>query len=268
MAAEDRCIERSSGRQGALFGTGRRSATSPARHRALLGVVVVALFAAGFAAGGLVHASARSVVGSSGYQSSAWPGPPDGQPVVPPVAPEPTTTVPAPPPAPAPAPPPQVAAPPSTLAPPPPEPSTPEARISAALARISYPWQQLGYRIVFLGPQPGISGRTSPRSMGFIDIYVRPDENVDTLAHVIAHELGHAVDLTYGNDQRRALWERLRGITAQSWFTCSMCQDFSTPAGDFAETFAFWQLHDYSRSQLAPAPTPTELSQLAPLFGP
>ena len=65
-------------------------------------------------------------------------GPPDGQPVVTPVAPEPTTTVPAPPPAPAPAPPPQVAAPPSTLAPPPPEPSTPEARISAALARISY----------------------------------------------------------------------------------------------------------------------------------
>jgi len=229
-------------------------------------VVAVGLFATGVATGGLVHVGSRRRVAAAGYQSSAWPGPSD-QPVVTPVPPAPTTTVPAPaaaPPAPV-----RAAAPQSTASvPPPPDPSTPEGRISAAMARISYPWQQLGYRIIFLGPQAGISGRTSPRSMGFIDIYVRPDESVDTLAHVIAHEIGHAVDLTYGNDQRRALWERLRGITAQSWFTCSMCQDFSTPAGDFAETFAFWQLHDYSRSQLAPAPDPTELSELAPLFGP
>ena len=229
-------------------------------------MVAVGLFATGVATGGLVRVGSGRRVAAAGYQSSAWPGSSD-QPVVTPVPPAPTTTVPAPaaaPPAPV-----RAAAPQSTASvPPPPDPSTPEGRISAAMARISYPWQQLGYRIIFLGPQAGISGRTSPRSMGFIDIYVRPDESVDTLAHVIAHEIGHAVDLTYGNDQRRALWERLRGITAQSWFTCSMCQDFSTPAGDFAETFAFWQLHDYSRSQLAPAPSPTELSQLAPLFGP
>ena len=133
------------------------------------------------------------------------------------------------------------------------QPATTQDRISAALARVSYPWQQLGYRINFLGPQSGVSGRTSPRSMGFIDIYVRPDESVDTLAHVIAHEIGHAVDLTYGTDQRRQLWEQLRGMGPRTWFTCSMCEDFSTPAGYFAETFAYWQLHDYSRSEVAPA---------------
>ena len=135
------------------------------------------------------------------------------------------------------------------------------------MARISYPWQQLGYRIVFEGPVPGMSGRTSPRSMGTIEIYVQPDETVDMLAHVIAHEIGHAVDLVYGNDQRRSVWLQLRGISPRPWFTCSMCEDFSTPAGDFAETFAYWQLHDFSRSLLAPPPTVAQLVQLSPLFG-
>jgi hypothetical protein len=145
--------------------------------------------------------------------------------------------------------------------------STPQERIAAAMARISYPWQQLGYRIVFEGPVPGMSGRTSQRSMGTIEIYVRADETVDMLAHVIAHEIGHAVDLVYGNDQRRSVWLQLRGISPRPWFTCSMCQDFSTPAGDFAETFAYWQLHDFSRSLLAPVPTVDQLTRLSPLFG-
>jgi len=154
-------------------------------------------------------------------------------------------------------------APPPTAAP-----QTAQDKIAAAMARITYPWQQTGYRIVFSGPQPGMQGRTSPRSMGFIEIYVRPDETVDNLAHVIAHEIGHAVDLTYGNDQRRSVWLQLRGITPRPWFTCSMCDDFSVPAGDFAETFAYWQVGDYSRSRLAPPPTPAQLAQLVPLFGP
>ncbi|MBV8162382.1 MAG: hypothetical protein JO265_15795, partial [Acidimicrobiia bacterium] len=115
---------------------------------------------------------------------------------------------------------------------PPRDPRTPDGRIAAALGRIDYPWQQLGYRIVFLGPESGLFGRTSPRELGTIEIYVRPDENVDTLAHVIAHEIGHAVDLVYGTDQRRSLWMALRGISPRAWFTCSMCQDFTTPAGD------------------------------------
>jgi hypothetical protein len=119
-----------------------------------------------------------------------------------------------------------------------------------------------------MGPQPGIWGRTSQPSLSTIEIYVRPDESVDMLAHVIAHEIGHAVDLVYGSDQRRSVWFDLRNISPRPWFTCSMCQDFSTPAGDFAETFAYWQLGGFSRSMLAPAPSPAQLSQLSPLFSP
>ena len=146
--------------------------------------------------------------------------------------------------------------------------ATTEARINAAMALVSYPWQQLGYRILFEGAQPGMQGRTSPRRLGTIEIYVRPGVSADDLAHVIAHEIGHAVDLVYGNDQRRSVWLQLRGAAPQPWFPCNMCDDFSTPAGDFAETFAYWQLHDYSRSRLASLPTPAQLSQLAQLFGP
>src|SRR5205823_8476242 len=74
----------------------------------------------------------------------------------------------------------------SAVAPPPAAaPQTTQDKIAAAMARITYPWRQTGYRIVFSGPQPGVQGRTSPPSMGFIEIYVRPDETVDNLAHVI-----------------------------------------------------------------------------------
>jgi len=207
------------------------------------------------------------MLGAANARSVVFVSPPEPGPVVTPVVTEPTTTVStAPPPAPAPPRPPDRPSRSAELAPAPP--ATSQDKVTAALGRISYPWQQLGYRINFLGPQGGVSGRTSPRSMGFIDIYVRPDESVDMLAHVIAHEIGHAVDLTYGNDQRRQVWEQLRGMSSRAWFTCNMCEDFATPAGDFAETFAYWQLHDFSRSELAPAPTPEQLAQLQPFFQP
>jgi hypothetical protein len=204
-----------------------------------------------------------------GNQRQAWLALPDGPAVVTPVTPDPTTTV--------------AATAPEAVPPRPPDrPSraanagaagqdpaaTVEARINTAMALVSYPWRQLGYRILFESAQPGMQGRTSPRRLGTIEIYVRPDVSAGDLAHVIAHEIGHAVDLVYGDDQRRSLWLQLRGVGSQPWFPCNMCDDFSTPAGDFAETFAYWQLHDYSRSRLAPLPTPAQLSQLAQLFGP
>src|SRR5205823_4412433 len=122
--------------------------------------------------------------------------------------------------------------------------------------------------IAFLGPQPGMLGRTGP-AQHRIEIFVRPDESVAVLAHVVAHEIGHAVDKTFSDDRRHAMWLQIKGIDARNgWFTCSMCDDFATPAGDFAETFAFWQLRDFDRSQLAPAPSTAQLAQLAPLFNP
>jgi hypothetical protein len=147
-------------------------------------------------------------------------------------------------------------------------PTPPPAPVgAAALAQISYPWQQLGYQIVFLGPRPDLMGQTIFDAHR-IEIYLRQGESQPMVAHVIAHEIGHAADVAYNTPERRQQWLNLRGAsTSQPWFGCERCDDFSSPAGDYAETFSFWQLGpDADRSHLAPPPSPDQLKQLIPLF--
>ena len=142
-------------------------------------------------------------------------------------------------------------------------------RGTAALSRISYPWPQVGYSVEFLPGVSGYRGRTFPDTHR-IEIYVRPGDSVELLAHVVAHELGHAVDLTYNTDARRQEWLQLRGVDPNrvSWFTCGGCRDFATPAGDYAETFALWQAGGgLFFGTLAPPPTPEQLARLVVLFG-
>lgn len=84
----------------------------------------------------------------------------------------------------------------------------------------------------------------------------------------LAHELGHAVDLTYGGPARRASYLSVRGLPASSarW-PCATCPDFASGAGDFAEVFAVWLVvsRDF-RSRLAGRPGPAQLASLAHLF--
>ena len=108
------------------------------------------------------------------------------------------------------------------------------------LAGLSYPWQKLGYSVTFLPARRGVLGATYLEDRR-IEIYVRPDQTPLQLAHVIGHELGHAVDATYGTPERRKEWMRLRGIDPTlEWWGCLGCRDYATPAGDFAEVFALW----------------------------
>ena len=88
------------------------------------------------------------------------------------------------------------------------------------------------------------------------------------LRHVVAHELGHAWDSLHMTPELRAEFMKARGIPASTpWFGCSYCQDFATPAGDFAETYAQWQRGvTTSRSQMARPATPAELSALSRFF--
>ncbi|MBV9936217.1 MAG: hypothetical protein JO367_18120, partial [Actinobacteria bacterium] len=148
-------------------------------------------------------------------------------------------------------------------------PGSPEEVGQAALARLTYPWAATGYTIVFEGPRAGLFGLTKADERR-IEIYVRPGENPDLLAHVVAHEIGHAVDKTFGTPARRGEWLTIRGLSPSSgWFTCNRCTDFDTPAGDFAETFAQWQLglNDF-RSRVAPMPDAAMMARLVPLFAP
>jgi len=55
-----------------------------------------------------------------------------------------------------------------------------------------------------------------------------------------------------------------RGIDPETpWFGCNRCSDFNTPAGDFAETFAFLMLGPGNFSgRIAAAPTAKQIPAL------
>ena len=142
--------------------------------------------------------------------------------------------------------------------------NTYEAPGQAALALIHFPWQQLGFRISFLGRRPGYRALTFANEQR-IEIYVKNGEAPSAMAYDIAHELGHVVDLGYNSDEQRMQWRKLRGIDPKTpWYGCSACADYDTPAGDFAETFAYLLLGpgDY-HSQIAPAPRADQVEELA-----
>jgi len=137
----------------------------------------------------------------------------------------------------------------------------------AALDLIPFHWQQLRYDIVFLGARPGLRAMTFSDKRR-IEIYARPQDDVHLLAYDIAHELGHAIDLSYNTHEKRKQWMHLRGIDpATPWFGCDRCSDFATPAGDFAETFASILFGPKEfRGRIAPAPTAKQIPALVEFF--
>ena len=138
----------------------------------------------------------------------------------------------------------------------------------AALALIAYDWKRIGFRIKFMGVRPGYRAGTFPYEK-LIEVYVRPDLSVEDIAWDIAHELGHAYDWVFNTSAERELYKQVRGYGDNpSWFACSGCTDFSTPAGDFAETFAFWAMDAARthRGQITTPPTEQQLALLRPLF--
>ena len=149
-------------------------------------------------------------------------------------------------------------------------PATPEDfanRNNEALALISFPWQQLHYNIVFLAPKQGVRAMIFPTARR-IEVYARPSDDSRLLAYDIAHELGHAIDLTFNTAETRKQWMATRGINPHTpWFGCNRCSDFKTPAGDFAETFAFLLLGpDNFSGRIASAPTAEQVPVLKAFF--
>jgi hypothetical protein len=149
-------------------------------------------------------------------------------------------------------------------------PSVTEARAfrpEAALGLINVPWQDLGYEIVFKPPRPGFRAMTLPKKQ-LIEIYARPQDNLELLAYDIAHEIGHAIDMTYNTPETRRQWMELRGIHPKTtWFGCNSCSDFNTPSGDFAETFALLVCGPkYFRGRIASRPTRDQIAALARFF--
>lgn len=147
---------------------------------------------------------------------------------------------------------------------------TPEERGQQALALINYPWQALGYTISFEPGRQTYLGLTD-QGTRIIHIYVRDSESLDTLARTIGHEMGHALDFGLTTDAERQQYIAIRGInsTLDTWYSCDACTDYSTAAGDWAETFQYWLLGPGQFwSQMGPAPTADQLAQLSAIFAP
>ncbi|MEL6985275.1 MAG: hypothetical protein AAFO29_22775 [Actinomycetota bacterium] len=136
-----------------------------------------------------------------------------------------------------------------------------------ALAGITYPWQEIlgDWTIEFQTTTDGLYGLTLVPERK-IEIYVRPDQSPSMVRHVIAHEIGHAVDVTLNDGSDRRRWTEARDIDAAPWWPESGAADFQTGAGDFAESFAAWQVGPSGfRSELAPPPNAVQIQLLAEL---
>ena len=136
-----------------------------------------------------------------------------------------------------------------------------------ALDQISFPWQGAlpGWRISFHGERPGLFGLTLVDDKR-IEIYVRKEQDPELLVHIVAHEIGHAVDVTMNDGPDRRRWQEARGIGSEPWWPGEAASDFATGAGDFAEGFAFWQAGpEHFRSKIGPSPTEEQIALLAEL---
>ncbi len=113
-----------------------------------------------------------------------------------------------------------------------------------ALAEIRYPWRSelQGWSIAFLEPRGRASGYTWSAEQR-MEVFVRESDDIERIARVLAHEIGHAIDVTLNTPDERRAWLAERGVPADTpWWPTSGSPDFETGAGDFAEVFAASQI--------------------------
>ncbi len=139
------------------------------------------------------------------------------------------------------------------------------ASVNDAMGLLTVDWKHLypGWTLRFRSPRKGLLALTLPKEKR-IDVYVRKNRTAMSLAHDVAHELGHAADVTYLVDVDRYAYLRNRGLVeSTSWWTCNSCGDMNVGAGDFAETFALIVSPKFRFfSELAPEPNQEALTEI------
>lgn len=142
-------------------------------------------------------------------------------------------------------------------------------RATEALSQVSFPWRSLGYEVAFLPARSGVRARTLLNETR-IEVFARRSDTARQTAFDLAHEIAHAVDFRWGSWEARGRWQEARGFDVdRPWFGCNACPDLSTPAGDFAESFAVWQVPGGNfSSTLGPPPDENQRALLAELSMP
>ena len=118
------------------------------------------------------------------------------------------------------------------------EPGEPGSVGAAAERLISYPFRSLlpGWTIAYESPRDGYLGNTNTVTRT-ITVHVSSLDTPATVAGVLAHEIGHALDVMYLDDDARARWLDERNLDV-AWWPKSGAGDFGVGAGDFAEAVA------------------------------
>ena len=150
--------------------------------------------------------------------------------------------------------------------------STPDPRSDlevgeAALAAIRFDWRSSfpEWSVDFLPGRSGLRALTYPNERR-VEIYVRDSDTLDSLRRVIAHELGHVVDVELNSGADRERWILERGLgPSVDWWPSPSSPDFGTGAGDFAEAFAVWETGIRSQSTVAGQPDSDDLRLLEEL---
>jgi hypothetical protein len=163
----------------------------------------------------------------------------------------------------------------ASLAPPPPiapsgslETIVDDPRAAGAVALVEFPWRRTlpGWSIAFLPERVGLRGLTKVDDRR-IEIFVRDHDTAASLARILAHELGHAVDVELNSAADRDRWRTARSVGPEvSWWPANAESDFDTLAGDFAEAVASLLTGAVSESRVAPPPGPAELALLSDLM--
>jgi len=118
-------------------------------------------------------------------------------------------------------------------------PAGPYSQIGAeaeALIQYDFRAQLPEWSFRYEGDTPGYRGLTNLPTKT-ISVYVNTGDTAYDVAEILAHEIGHAIDVTYFSDDDRYAWLDARAMPA-AWWPGDGLSDFHVGAGDWAEGVA------------------------------
>lgn len=116
--------------------------------------------------------------------------------------------------------------------------ATPAQIGAAAETLVSYDFRSVlpGWSISYAGDSGRYHGLTNSHHKTIV-VYVEASDSPASVAEVLMHEVGHAIDLEYLTDSTRRSWIELRNMPSV-WWAGDGLSDFAVGSGDFAEAVA------------------------------